>query len=357
MRSAPGLIIFELTFTCRRHEGLEKNPFIDSQDILSKASEFGLKIWRLESASLAPSVLSRGFTDSSFYHRGTTHPHPHQLPLPHQSRRRPRAQPLSPFAPPRRAALRHARTRSFRSPRRHLLLSPENALRPCRRLDGRAPTRRHERVRPTSTRRGPELACPLGRNRRSRRVLPLRRPADRIRVACTSRSSTCAIQHPGARVRSGASRGDRGRRTAAELAKGAVDEQHAQAGRRSQGGRRRSGSEGRVHRCVGQQSDDHVQHRFGDVDALGSTGRSERRRHRQAARGPQSQHGLDGERLVERDAEAEHERRCRVEREGSAAEGRTQEAWVLRELPDQVRRLQGGVCFSRFALDVLCARR
>lgn len=31
---------------------LEKNPFIDAQDILSKASEFGLKIWRLDSESI-----------------------------------------------------------------------------------------------------------------------------------------------------------------------------------------------------------------------------------------------------------------------------------------------------------------
>lgn len=35
----------------RYGEGLDRNPFIDSQDILSKASEFGLKIWRLDSTS------------------------------------------------------------------------------------------------------------------------------------------------------------------------------------------------------------------------------------------------------------------------------------------------------------------
>lgn len=36
--------------TLRRHvEMLDKNPFIDAQDILSKASEFGLKIWKLDS--------------------------------------------------------------------------------------------------------------------------------------------------------------------------------------------------------------------------------------------------------------------------------------------------------------------
>lgn len=32
-------------------EGAEKNPFIDSQDILSKAVDFGLKIWTLDSQS------------------------------------------------------------------------------------------------------------------------------------------------------------------------------------------------------------------------------------------------------------------------------------------------------------------
>lgn len=34
-------------------EGLDKNPFIDSQDILSKAVDFKLKIWHLESRSIA----------------------------------------------------------------------------------------------------------------------------------------------------------------------------------------------------------------------------------------------------------------------------------------------------------------
>ncbi|KAL8280720.1 hypothetical protein RQP46_006724 [Phenoliferia psychrophenolica] len=42
-------------------EGFEKNPFIDHQDILSKASEFGLKIWRLDKIQ---NMLSRIHSNS-----------------------------------------------------------------------------------------------------------------------------------------------------------------------------------------------------------------------------------------------------------------------------------------------------